>query len=299
MLTLTAPKDKKSRIKNTRWKDQFLVDIYILARAGSTVAQIADALGVGESTIEGPWKVAHPEIQYAMDKAREAIKEDRIKDKFPDKEKDGTFADYVYGRLSPNLKEVWDNIIFWSDHANGPEKVEAILEKKGVRMRQQLWVHAMLVCNFNASEAGKMVNVTKRMLDWWTENDPEFTSLIDELHWHKKNFFESKLIKLTKRNSEKAIIHANATVNRDRGYGKTVAVSVNGTVQVNHALIPLDKLDLPVDTLLQLEKAMERLKDSEEKQAEPVSGVTVDASRVTGVNDGVVDVEAEEDDEED
>jgi len=49
----------------------------------------------------------------------------------------------------------------------------------------------------------------------------------------------------------------------DRGYGKKDHVKIDGgdPIQVNHTLIPIDKLDLPVDVKVQVFDAMKKYQD--------------------------------------
>ena len=54
-----------------------------------------------------------------------------------------------------------------------------------------------------------------------------------------------------------AIIFANRTLNRDRGYSEKLLVEHSGTIQ--HLLIPLQRLNLPMEVLLQIEEAMAQL----------------------------------------
>lgn len=260
----------------SKWKDEFLLDIYEHAKSGLTNDEIAKALQVSDTCFRNRWMVARPVIRVALERGRQAGK---TKD-----EKAGTLAEYVYAQLSGALRQLWDKLEWAHEMAAGPEKIEAIIGKESAHTRQRLWVHAMLVCDFNQSEACRMVNISKRMLDYWIANDADFPAMVDELHFHKKNFFEGLLVKYSKLGESKLVAMANQTLNRDRGYGKTIAVEHSGAIQHNHLLIPLEKLDLPVDVLLQIEAAFAKLPQPE-KPAIPVQALPSPAKSAKGGED--------------
>lgn len=261
----------------SKYTPSLAIDIYRWAKSGNTNEEIAKKCHIAISTFNDRWRVNYPETEYALEQGR--------KDRKEEGEKGGSLVDYVYERLSPELRRVWDEIEFWQEHAQGPEKIEGILGKESVKVRQHLWMHAMLVSDFNGSDACRMVNISKRTLDKWLAEDPDFPALVDELNYHKKNFFESQMIRMGKAFSEKAVIHANKTLNRDRGYGEKISVEHSGSVQHNHLMIPLERLDLDVDTLLKIETAMQRLAQREEKNVTPVQALTAGTEASTGGED--------------
>jgi hypothetical protein len=79
------------------------------------------------------------------------------------------------------------------------------------------------------------------------ETDPEFAELVDEIHLHKKDFFESKLVELVQSGDSSATIFANKTMNRDRGYGDKTTIEHTGTVVVEQRVVQIGDLALPVD----------------------------------------------------
>ena len=220
------------------------IDAYILAKSGLSDPKLALALGCHESVFK-EWKKRYVPLQYALEQARG---------------KDGsgeTFSDYVYKRLTPELQRLWDEIEWWSENPSGFEAMEQALTKESVKVRQSLFMHAMVVCNFSASEACRKVGLSKSTVDFWLKEDPDFPRLIEEIQWHKKNFFEQGLVKLVNEGNPLAIIFANRTLNRDRGYSEKLLVEHSGTV--THLLIPLQRLNLPMEVLLQIEEAMAQL----------------------------------------
>jgi len=227
------------------WKDSYYVRIYQLAREGAKDAQIARALGVTPATFV-VWKKKKPAINKALYEAR---------GKGPTHEQ---FGDYVYKRLSPALKEVWDKVVLLDRQPNGIQRIEAMLAENGTRVRQHLFVHALIHANFNMSEACRRVNVTKATFSSWVRDDPEFAALTDEIFWHRQNYCEGALFKLIRRGIPSAILFANETLNAQRGYARKTNLQVAGTVQHNHLHAPvnLDALDIPVELQERLLEAM-------------------------------------------
>jgi hypothetical protein len=95
-------------------------------------------------------------------------------------------------------------------------------------------VYALVNGHFHLSEACRKVSITKKTLYRWMGEEPEFRELVDEIQWHKKNFFEAALCKQVAEGNAAVIIHANKTVNRDRGYGTEVGIDVGGRVDHKH-----------------------------------------------------------------
>lgn len=238
---------EKSKLRSTsKWKDEFVVEAYILARKQMSNEQIARVLGV-DPTVVLKWIRQFPMFKYALERGRG-------KDPMQDPEQ---FQEYVYNKLPPDVQALWDQINYWEDHDTGAMRVAAMLASQGVAVRQHLFIHAMVVSNFDASEACRRINVSKGMLNTWTE-DPTFAKLMDELVWHKKNYFERALIGLVQIGNPLAVIFANRTLNKDRGYHEKLEVQVSGKVQHEHhvAVVLIDKLALPIEVRRQLLQAV-------------------------------------------
>ncbi len=238
--------------RSNKWDDTFYVRSYQLARDGYKDASIAQALGVIRDTF-ARWVAERPALAQALKDGRKRTNS-------------SSFTSYVYNHLSPAVKEVWDKITLAEQTTIGYEKIEHILSESGMRMRQQLFVHALIAANFNASEACRKVNISKDQLDHWVDHDPLFADLIEELHWHKGNFFESALCDLVAEGSEPATIFANKTFNRKRGYGESSTLKVEGTINHEHshlhAHVSLDQLDLPLDVRRSILEAVRRTREA-------------------------------------
>lgn len=216
-----------------KWHDGMYVDAFLLAKSGSSDAQIGEALGISR-TVFDDWKVKKSALADALRRGRVA--------------KDESFREFVYGRLPPPLKELWDRINLCESSPSGIERIEALLERAGLYARQHLFLYALIDSGFNASEACRKLNVSKGVLEGW-KTDPRFGELMNEVHWHKGNFFENALVGKVSEGDAACIMFANKTFNRDRGYGEKVDVTINKTVKVEHSVrqevtIRLDHLPL-------------------------------------------------------
>jgi hypothetical protein len=68
--------------------------------------------------------------------------------------------------------------------------------------------------------------------------------LIDEIQFHKSEFFETALIDCVEARETSAVIFANKTFNRDRGYGASVDIrgNIHHTTDANSAAVDLLEL---------------------------------------------------------
>lgn len=231
------------------YKHRFAVDIFAMAREGASDKVIAKQLGVGAPTLSN-WKKKHPSVRYAFKKARKERKANENTD----------WQAYVRGRLSKKLVPLWDKIVTFEREQNGYSRIEALLEGKGKRTRQQLLVYALLQTGFNLSKALRKVAISRRTFDEWRENDPEFIDLVGEIELVKKDFFEEGLVRLIRSGDSPATIFANRTVNRDRGYGESTEVKLSGNI--GFIPVPIHELDLPLEVQRAILEAINNRKDT-------------------------------------
>lgn len=241
----------------TSYKKSFIFEAYEMAKSGMFEKRIAGVLGVSYDTLV-KWKEDHPMFGMALRKGRKIYKGKAT----------GTmsFRDYVFGRLSPELKKVWNEImaIDKKKKTSGIAKIEAILAKRGVRVRQNLFIYAWTASNFSISEAMRKVCLSRSTFELWKNNDPDFAALIDEINFHKKNFFESSLIRLVKQGDTAATIFANKTYNSDIGYGdkRKVDVNVSGELHHQHNIVSIDDMNLPLKTRKEILDGIRRYNDA-------------------------------------
>ena len=222
----------------TKWDDRHLVTVYQLAREGLPETQIAKALGVKPDTFRS-WKMKRSALRDACRRGRKHNGTNGTND---------TFRDYVYQKLPEHLKKLWHKINDCEIEEYGPQRLNALFAEGGKRARQHLFIYAYVASNFNTSVSMGKVGVSRSLFHKWCEQDADFAELIDELHWHKKNFFEAALIGRVAAGDTSAIIHVNRTINADRGYSEKVRVEVTGAVEHTMTALSLDDLDLPLAT---------------------------------------------------
>lgn len=234
------------------WKDEFVLTGYDLAREGLAESHIAKALGVSKPTLI-EWKRKKPLFRRALARGKNFSKGTK-----------GTitFADYVYRRLPAELQDVWDRINRLSKCKTARERIDAIMANQGKQARQHLFIHAWIQHNFSISRAMRTCGLSRALFELW-KRDPEFLKLVNEIEFHKKNFFEDQLIGLVRNGDTSATIFVNKTYNRDRGYGEKVQVEHTGTIQHSHALVSLEDLDLPLETRKEILAAIRKRKQVE------------------------------------
>lgn len=209
------------------------VEVYRMAKAGMSQTEMESHLGVNHATF-WRWQSRYPELKQALEMAQKELE-------------DGpTFPQWVYSRLPDNLKELWDQIEEWEHEPNAVAKIELMLADHGKRVRQQMFLHALCMSNFSPSTAMARVGLSKSVLDRWIAGDAEFAELVEEIQWHKANFFEESLCKLVAAGHPAAVIFANRSYNAKRGYASQSEVSVNGQVSINgtvlHGVLDLSEL---------------------------------------------------------
>jgi hypothetical protein len=245
----------------SKFNNKVYVKVYIAAKEGCTQNKICHVLGVQIRTFK-KWLNKYPTLQWAIDLARGTGKEKGLLSE--------TFSDYVYGRLDKRTKRLWDSINSTLDE-DPSEFIKDITRGKGKRTMQSLFVHALISCNFNASEACRKSGISRKRLDFW-KLEPDFVELLKGVTEVKKDFVESALMGLISKGDSAATIFANSTLNRDRSYGKSVLVEHSGTVRQEFSIMDLP---LPVDIKRMILTAIRTYKEQQTKQLEPAKSITV------------------------
>jgi len=218
------------------WKDEYIIKAYELARAGLSERQMARAIPISLPTYH-KWLHKRPAFQYAVKRGRRIFRGKG--------EASFSFKDYVYTRLPLKLKETWDKLDALDKADSGVEQIEALLADKGRTVRQHLFIHAWVTSNFSISDALRKVNLNRGTFDVWRKSDPNFTALVDEIQWHKKNYFEDCLTRLVTSGDSSATIFVNKTLNADRGYQDKLKIDMNVNTTVNH-VVSMKDLNLPL-----------------------------------------------------
>lgn len=237
----------------SKYSDALVFAAYDAAKSGMSERKIAEFVGVNNDDYRR-WKQKHPLFRLAIEKGMEFHRK-----------ADGaavTLKDYVYRHLDPALQRLWKEI-------NQPKttvaRLDQIFDRAGIRARQQLYLHALTVSNFNASQALKKLGLAYSTVQQWAERDPEFGRLMQEMDTHKGNFFESALVGAVKGGDVGAILFANRTFNKNRGYGIKVEHEVSGTVNHLHATVDIEMLDLDLDTRRKILEAIQKQEENKPK----------------------------------
>lgn len=232
------------RKKSKGWNDSYYVKSFRLAQEGKTDTRISKILGIHVKTFKKYVKTK-PALKAALEAARGTGGV-------------ATFHEYVFNRLDPNLQETWNRIKEWETAKDGYQRTIALLDRRGMRVRQDLFLHALVSTNFCVSEACRMVLVSKRTFHDWITTDERFAELIEEMQWHKKNFFEGALMGLVAEGDTHAVIFANKTQNADRGYSekKEHTHTIAGRIEHDHTIVNIDDMKLPLETRKQILSAL-------------------------------------------
>ena len=230
-----------------KFRQTMYVTTYELARGGMSDEQIAGTLGVAGKTFR-TWCARRPALRDALQRGRE----------YREHGNEATFHDYIYNHLSPEMRLLWDEINECEQLPNGYERVEALLSNHGKRTRQHLFLYALTQSMFNVSQSLRRLCIPRKTYETWRANDPEFTELMGEIHWHKQNFFEQAFITRVAAGDTAATIHAAKTVLRDRGYNEKIEVEHTGNITTTEVVVNVAELDLDLDTRRALLQALQR-----------------------------------------
>ncbi len=231
-----------------KWKDEFYWRIFELVRKGWSEPAIAKVLGTTQGTYR-KWIKKNPTLRKCIKDAIDPVDE---RDKGY-----RTFRDFIYGRLDPELQDLWDEIEAVEDQdKDSTARIKFLLKDQGRRVRQHLFLYSLFHCNFLVSSALRKTCTNIQTLQHWIKTDPRFGDLLDEIHTCKKDFFESCLINLCRQGDSAAILFANRTLNRDRGYNDKVEVDIKHTHEHK-----IDELELSVAVRREILDAMRRSRE--------------------------------------
>jgi hypothetical protein len=236
----------------------FVIQFYDAYLREKNLAVVASTFGVT------PWNLQkiierHTELQLAMTMADENRRK-------------GILANYILSNLSHTARATWEKITKLSTY----EEIEAVFKKHPVKLRQQLFCTAILYTGHDNSKALRMVGIDYNHLTKWKQ-DAEFLQMLEEVQWHKKQFFQKALIGLVAEGHPGAVVFVNRTVNADMGYSERLDLNVQGQAG-NDVRYELEQLDLPVEVLKTVLEAIERknkedgITDAEEVPEFPTSG---------------------------
>lgn len=235
-----------------KWTDSMLVKAFKLAGDGLDDGQIARALGTDAERFK-KWKMQKPAL-------REALAEAREKSHKGDGQRE--LLEMARGRMPKKARELWErleSLEVWlrplGPGKDRPYRSRGDIDKErraladaidggGKRLRQYLYLQALMASNFMHGVACRRVGIDPKEPKEWIAAEPAFAQVMRSIHEAKKDFLESALLDLVKAGDSAAIIFANRTINRDRGYAEKRELESFVNVKQEHT-IKLE--DLPLE----------------------------------------------------
>lgn len=238
------------------WRNEFYVTIYEFAKQGIGIERMGPAIGISDRLFKA-WIKKDPAIRDAYERGK-PIKGESANDQF---------LKYVHKRLpTKKLRRTWSLITEWWK-IKDEDSIEELVLKQGKYERQHLFIHALLHCNFNASQACRMTGTDLGTYNNW-KNDPQFRRIMEHIHQSKKDYFESALIKSVRNGDASTIRFVNKTFNKDRGYDNSVSVIRHeGAVTHMHGHMNIDAVleKLPVEDRVKVLTAMRQVMSESNK----------------------------------
>lgn len=246
--------------------DRHPVDAFAAMLEGLSPAKVAKILGLTATEFR-EWTSRHPGLAYAVASAERVLQAEKSTPRGAKR-----FANYALSRLPENLQQLWAQLLLPSDKGMGTgEFASIVLRRLPDREQQTVFVHALYTeAGFIVDKACQITGIGRGTFERWVKTDREFGELLRHLHECKKDFVEAPLLDLVAARNPAAVIHANRTLNRDRGYGDQLSVQVSGNIQVQQA-VTLDQ----VYSRLSPETLEELLRVLREVQAIPVEATVV------------------------
>jgi len=213
-------------MKQCRWKDDYYLMSYELAKTGLTNKKIASVIGCHPEAYT-VWIRKKPALKKALIKARKVLDKNNS---------DVSFLDYINSQIPKELVKIWNRITNYEKEKNGICKIERLLEKNGENVRQGIFLHSLVKHNFQTNLALRKAHVSWKRFNMWMEEDPQFPELLNYIEFLRGNFFEDALMSLVAGGDIGAIKHVNETFNAKRGYAKQptqIDMKVTANIQVN------------------------------------------------------------------
>jgi hypothetical protein len=241
--------------KRSKWDDRFYLVAYRMRQEGASKTQVAEALGVS-LTVFKLWARERPALAEAL--------------KAPLKTTNplSSLDEFIAGRLSPGLRPVWRRIVDLNKNRSPVGMIRQVMEDAGVKARQRLFLHALILKRFDASAALSCCGLSKQKdLDVWLRTDPDFAALVEEVSWHEDQFFASKLRELVNEGNPAATIYAAKRRLTAMGFGEAPPAPL-AVHQHQHVHNTFDVDCLPADLKRQVLEAYRQWQQKNENVKE-------------------------------
>lgn len=287
--TRAAAGKKTGRPQKHKWDDSYYAKTFALAQSGLVRKHIAKALGVPWGVFQH-WLETKPALRDAVKSARTPVKSESRSSHLQKAESGVTFIDYVYGRLPPELQDLWDTIHAINrgkvtrrkdgskkrtPYRDAAEQIDRVFDRAGIKYaRQSLWIHAYIRCNFNGNEACRIVNISRTAYDKWRE-DPRFRQMMDiEMPKIKADYAESQLWQGVNEGSDACRIFMGKAMNpavfnppKQVNHGGSVDLKLKEKINVE------DEIDkLPLENRRQLLEAIRNAREMREAKPPALEG---------------------------
>ena len=178
--------------------------------------------------------------------------------------------------LSDESKAYWDILNSTKSTIDSKQAALIAIANNGERERQKLLAWGLTCNHYDVQAACKALDISMSQFRKWTQNDPEFIELLNDIQHNKLHFIESKLFQLVAQGSERATMFAAERLMRDK-YG--AKLEHLGTIDHRHEHTQtLDLSNLPIEIRGQI---LDLLRQS--GQTDP-DGLLVDATTVRRLN---------------
>lgn len=244
---------------------RFLLDVYDGFLREQDIDKVSETLGIKAST----------GYLFTLIKKNKNVK---LAKELADERrgKNNTLANYILGNLSPKAQKIWDKISFWLDNER-PIQTPKELKNCSKELRQEIFLQALVSCSYNVSKACRIAGVNRYTLQTWKDTDIDFGELVEEIHRHKKDFFENALVDLVQMGYPGAVMFVNRTINADRGYNERL--SIEHTHQIGSG-IDITQLDLDIETRKKILEAIRKRKATVLQANGHTNGDVIDAEEV-------------------
>ena len=163
---------------------------------------------------------------------------------------------FIFGYLPPPLLPTWELIC--ECLAGSCRDTREVIQPLTNHEKTHLFLFAYSQNHFNTTAALLALNMTRQELEKWIAEDFEFASAWHDTAWHRRNTYEAALMRAVINGEVSAIIFANRTLNRKRGYGESPPVPVTTEPAKPKSTVPISSLDLPFQLKVDLLKAIRK-----------------------------------------
>ena len=252
---------EKEKSVITKWKAEFVVIGYELAREAMTEKQMAKVMGISVDTFR-IWERDKPLFAYAIQRGRQWLKSMNM-DSLED------FRDDVYRTLTPDERVTWEKIHQLNIARSAPDKVRALLKGRGKELRQKMFLCALMKCRFNVSAACRTVDIPRETIERWRREDKKFWALVEAVERVERDWSEGCLRRLVESCDFPAVkFHLQANYRAKYGnVGNDLNLNVQGKMEHEHTFVTMEDLDLPLNIQkMILTKMREKQKERDAKE---------------------------------